>query len=383
MDETTEDRINIPEALLDAAQEDRFRIEFTETLLLSWWLIDGWAWGESDTVEGKEWKQIHDCNFKNITTNNHSRAKARQWLEERGFIEIRKVDCPDGIKRNRREKGKFSQQYIALNPTSLIPYRLHCKTLDACLPVWTGKDQASQQTRTNIGKLSKKKKKTSIQEEKTTEKNRSRDQQSVLMLERNRGKVGRGYKVNRLYSPWTAARKVVRESFDLEGDLIASLDLRAAQPTLMAALAQDEKMLADCQSDTFYRGLADFIGAIRDDAKSSFYAYSFGPIRSVGTKQPQALEVQTWMRENYPETATFVDAKKQNDYRKFACEMQDREALIFVDGIFQELTEKGLTALTVHDSICFREQDREQATEIAMKHLNKHIKGGMFHLDQG
>jgi hypothetical protein len=79
----------------------------------------------------------------------------------------------------------------------------------------------------------------------------------------------------------------------------------------------------------------------------------------------------------------FVDSKKQHDYRKFACEMQDREALIFVDGIFQELTENGLTALTVHDSIYFREQDREQATETAIKHLNKHIMGGFYHLEHG
>ena len=374
-----EESIFAPESLLTALKP--FRKDRQLATILFWWLIDGWAISETDD-DGIDWKPILDRYFEPITKSTGTRAKARKWLEENGFIEIRKTVCDNGISRNLRIKGKTPQQYRVTSQGPLVPYVVQEKpVVDYLLYADTGSDAASQNTRKNLGLL-RKKEKTWEEEKNMDEKHWNRDQQSMILLENNLGKVGRGYKVNRLYSPFATARRPVRKLFKLGDEEIRAFDLRAAQPTLMGNLARDEKLLRACQSDELYQGIARAMGVSRDEAKQAFYCYSFGPIRTVRTGRPEALLVQEFMADNYPITASYVTSQKQPDHRKFAIQMQNLEASIFVDGIFAELSTIGIDALTVHDSIYVGDKDSQQARDVTEQHLKKNIIGGIFSIQE-
>lgn len=374
-----ENCIYVPQALLDAVHSSGFRIELAETILLSWWMIDCWNTEQTRANRVRKWKRIHDQYFIRINKTAESRAKARRWLVDEGFIEIRQVVCLDGVTRNRRIKGKECQSYRTKNARRYSIYRLAKKSVFDCLPCSTASDEESKKTRENLGKLTRKSSDSGNLKEKKTGRQANRDQQTLLTLIHNKGVVKRGRVVNRLYSPWTGLRKELRTLFTLDGQEIDSFDLQAAQPTLMASMAGDTKMLADCQSDAFYKGLAAELGLEREDAKDCFYPYVYGPIRKVGTTQPQALKIQEWMRDKYETSAKFIDSRKTGRYYGlFSREMQNKEAAIFVDGIFRELNQRGVVVLTIHDSIFFGEKDREEVRAVTENHLRKHIKDGLF-----
>jgi S-ribosylhomocysteine lyase LuxS involved in autoinducer biosynthesis len=374
--------IYVPKKLIESAEWAGFRKDRLEVTYLFWWLIDSWSSTSEERETGRRWKQIHDSNFEAITRSRDTRAKTRSWLNKSGFIEIRQTSCKDGRLRPRRIRGKESQGYATLMHDDLVPYKPSSRALVEIFSVETGEDLECRITRENIGLLKRKKDLEWDLREIGEEKHRNRDQKSILLLEQNMGKVGRGQKVNRLYSPWTSARKPIRELFTLDGDEIASFDLRAAQPTIMATLAYDKEMLSDCKSDVFYTGLADYIGATRKDAKQAFYAYSFGPIRKDAAEHSVAYQTQQWMREQYPMTGRYVDSCKKGNYRSFSREMQNREAFIFVDCIFRQLADEGIPALTVHDSIYFKVRDLSRAKEIAEEHLDRQLGRGLYTLDR-
>lgn len=358
------------------------RIDKMEATYLFWWLIDSWE-NNTTTRTGKEWKQVLDKHFEFITKSRETRAKIRAWLEENGFIEIRKTMCKDGTHRNLRIKNKTAQQYRTLEREEMVEYVLCSKTIQDCFSIAeTANDEASQQTRKNLGLL-RKKENAWGKTQNTEDRYRNRDQKALLTIENNAGSIKRGRKVDRLFSPWVTSRNAVRKLFTFGSDEIRSFDLQAAQPTLMGSLAKDEKLLGACLSDELYLGIARAFDLDRDKAKKAFYSYSYGPIRKHGTRRPQALLVQQYISDNYPITANYVASQKRFDHCQFAIKMQNLEASIFVDGIFAELSRVGILALTVHDSIYVGTTHQEQTKEITEEHLNKHVFGGIFKINQG
>ncbi|MCY2976672.1 MAG: hypothetical protein NTW52_18605 [Planctomycetota bacterium] len=377
-----ENSIYLPSRLIDEVESLGERIDKMEATYLFWWLIDSWE-NNTTTRTGKEWKQVLDKNFEFITKSRETRAKIRAWLEENGFIEIRKTMCKDGTLRNLRIKNQTAQQYRTLGREEMVEYVLCSKTIQDCFSIAeTANDEASQQTRKNLGLL-RKKENAWGKIKNTEDRYRNRDQKALLTIENNVGSIKRGRKVDRLFSPWVTSRNAVRKLFTFGSDEIRSFDLQAAQPTLMGSLAKDEKLLGACLSDELYQGIARAFDLDRDKAKKAFYSYSYGPIRKHGTRRPQALLVQQYIADNYPVTANYVASQKQFDYRQFAVKKQNLEASIFVDGIFAELSRVGIPALTVHDSIYVGTTHQEQTKEITEEHLNKQIFGGLFKINQG
>lgn len=374
------DQILVPKLLLDNARSCGFRRERIETVLLIWWLVDGWP--VTDGTPDR-WKCIHDRNFEGVTKNTSSRSKARKWLIENRFMKMKEVKCKDGIERPERIKGYKSQSY-ATNPLSdIVSYRLARKdSLATCITVYTANDDASQQTRRVLGLLKKKQYKNIENRQSVLQFRENRNCYSVLAIEHNLGTVKRGRVVNRLYSPWTGARKLIRSLFTIEDREIWSLDLRAAQPMLMAILANDRNMSEACFDDSFYGDLSSELELPRKQAKNQFYCYSFGHNRTKPSIKNRAYEVQEWMKKKFPAAAKYVFSKKIVNYRAFAREMQNREAALFVDGIFSELTKYDLPALTVHDAIYYKDTDHQQVKTIAEQHLKKHFKRTKFALNE-
>jgi hypothetical protein len=374
------DIIFVPELLLDQVRRCGFRSERIDTTLLFWWLIDGWSITDGTN---DRWKRIHDTNFTGFTKNTNSRSNARKWLSTNGFIKIKMVVCKDGKERPERIKGQKSQSYAITHRSSIVPYRLASQNLATCISTFTANDNASQQTRRVLGLLKRKVEKNGEKTPKVLSFQDNRDLLSIFAIEHNLGSVKRGRLVDRLYSPWTGARKLIRSYFTIEGCEIRSLDLRAAQPMLMALLADDQTMSDACFDDSFYGDLSSALGLPREQAKKRFYHYSFGPNRNPHPTESEAYEVQEWMKSRFPIAANYVFTKKTGNYRKFAREMQNKEALLFIDGIYSEITKSDLPALTVHDAIYFKATDYQQIKQIIDKRLTQHFKNKKFALNNG
>lgn len=190
-------------------------------------------------------------------------------------------------------------------------------------------------------------------------------------LEMNKGNIHRGTKVNRLYSPWARGAKRIRPCFNLAGEEMVCLDLRCSQVALLAAYFDDQDLVRDCAEDRFYTGFASMLGTSRDDAKQPFFEYYFGTNRTEDARNKQALEVQKWMTGKYPKTGRNVFDAKVEKHNQLAIDLQNREASIFVDGVYLKLGQIGLPALSIHDAIYVPASGTDTARAVIEKHLDK------------
>lgn len=376
--------IYVPEDLLERVEQSfGHNINTMERHLLIWFIIDSWPYSGSS---GNNWKTINDSRFKLATKNPNDRKKTRDWLEENGFIKIKKFKVSGGPELNYYIPNEVSQSYSATGKGKLIPYELCKKEYWNRLDFHTADDLPCQITRENMGLLSKKNvEKPRYKDEETEKKKRNRDLSAQYKLVTNRGSVKRGTKVNRLTSAWTHGSKELRKEFLLDGCEIFYWDLKAAQPTLIAVMSEDRDLLRDCWcKDALYQGIKERLKVTdREVAKKAFMAYAYGKNRGDWYGHKKAYAVQEWMKERYPKAANYVTKiKKDNHYTLLNHRMQNMEAEIFVDGILKELYDKGLPALTVHDSIYVREHDKGIAKEIAHKHLGLFIPDGEYELGE-
>lgn len=373
--------IHVPEGLLDLAESELKNRISIENRLLFWLIIDSWPYSDET---GDDWKAIHSDRFGAVTTNSRAFAEIHRWLENKGFIKIKKIRLNDGREVNYYKDGEVSMSYKALCEGNLVPYELISKTYWGTIECHTDKHPLCQVTRQNVGLLAE------VSREKLEygsfdleKKRKNKDSHSLYKLNTNKGRVNFGHKVKRLYSPWASARGDVRERFTLDGAPIVSWDLKASQPSLMAVMAEDWELLADCKSDALYQGIMHLLGVDRDTAKKAYMAYAYGKNRGDWAGHRDAYQVQEWMKRTYPKAGQFVRRhKKDNHYAKLSCELQDMEAEIFVFGALQEMSNLGLPALTVHDALYVREQDAEIAEQMARKNLDKIIPEEKYELER-
>lgn len=372
--------IYVPANLLDAVENSFGSIKTIENYLLFWQFIDAWPYADD---EDEDWRVISDSCFGEVISSQNIRGQIRNWLEKQGFIKLRKFRLDNGVLVNHFIPGVEPLKYQPICGGPLIPYQLISKDYWGGLDSFTAPDPLCLATRANLSLLTKKNgEKPDYESEKAGKIKKNRDVHSLYKLGANAGNITRGQRVSRLYSPWVTASKEVRKCFLLDGCGISSLDLKAAQPTLIAQMAGDQKMLEDCKSDALYLGIAEMLGVERNDAKQPFMAYAYGKNRKDGRGNLAAFKVQEWMRERYRNAASFMAQEKTvRDYSELSCRLQDVEAAIFVDGIYAELTDKGLPALTVHDAIYFRDKDFGTVNEVAHKHLDQFIPNREYKLD--
>lgn len=402
--------IYIPQSMIDLLQnpfrKDFRRKDAIESLVLMYSIMDGWNIKTKPDSFGRRWKEIHDRHFVGVTENRNMRAKIRKWLVENGFIEIRQVRCKDGQQRNLRVKTKTSQQYRIKSKKKWTTYAVDVEAyFKANAVTETGPDWASKATRANLSLLTR-------TDQLVKEKN-NRTNRAIWTLENNSGTVKKGKKVDRLFSPWCFASEEVRGLFLLDGEPLVSFDLGSAQPSIAAKLAGDDDLLAACKEDKLYPAIGNLLGLSREDAKPAFYIWCYGPTlheepvfertqlrrrrrskkttktkarkkkqltsdqiadlaqkkdKAFKTKQ-QTWEVEKYMVATYPRTAAYAERSKQPKYFEFSRRMQDLEAEIFIEGIFAELVQLGIPALTCHDGIYCPIIHGDQVEQICRKHL--------------
>lgn len=395
--------IYIPQSMIDLLQLQRHRKDFIQSLVLMYSIMEGWSIKTKPDSFGRRWKPIHDSHFVGVTTKRNTRAKIRKWLVENGFIEIRQTVCKDGKLRPLRVKKKTSQQYRIKSKKKWTTYTVDADRYHRANAITiTGDDWASNATRVNLSLLTR--------TDQLVKGKNNRTNRAIWVLENNTGIVRLGRNVRRLYSPFCFASEEVRGLFLFDGETWASFDLGSAQPTIVGKLADDQDLMVACKEDELYPAIAELLGfdpiAHRKKAKGAFYVWCYGPTQyeeptlekqsKKWTKLPpeerlkkqaeafetkkRTWEVQKYMAKTYPKTDAYAAKSKLPNYRTFSRKMQDFESDIFIRGIFAELVNLGIPALTCHDGIYFPISHADQVEQICEKYLSSFF-GSLFILN--
>lgn len=353
----------------------RMRIEKRETIYLVWSAIRS-----TPTQARSNWRRVHS---KLIYRNGGQTPKnALCWLIENGF-----VDIPEG--KNPYCVGKFPKKYKIIDKANPIPVELEnknaldgvirttaneptCEYARNCLDrieadrdVLANHLQAAVRACEEVEKKRKEKKKS---KGKMTHKPSKPEDMlytlggPLLQLYHRKGRVLRGQKGNRLYSPMTRLKSEFREGFSYGGEPMAMIDMQCAQPCLLGNLARDYTLIEDCLSDEFYAGIMDSLNVSRKKAKKAYCTFAYDEYRP-GTP------VGAYVRARYPRAAAYMASQKQEDFRHFSHVMQRAEAEIFVDGVYPRMKAAGIDGLTIHDAIFCRESDANEVEEMAAEEM--------------
>lgn len=190
-------------------------------------------------------------------------------------------------------------------------------------------------------------------------------------LDKN-GKSG----TNRLYSNVTNLKSIWRPDLRIDGDELFNIDIRCSQPCLMsvlygnspADLREKELFIQFVTEKDFYGELAanapPGVTLSRAEAKGQTFILMFAPNQTM-SKQPLFKSFEMF----FPILAAKIKEIKRNDYKKLSFILQCTESDIMVLGVMNELMERGIRALSIHDSILCKEQDIPVVKEIISRHF--------------
>lgn len=330
-------------------------------------------------MKGK-WTHIADRTFGNVVKNHTRKSVEKKWLEENGFIQIKKWKSEDGMVKNSKIPGKKCQEYrVVEQEGESLWVDLWKRSLE-----WTAitsPDACCEYTRDVLRRLD-------LDEGKVARICLGESEFFGLPVARRMavlhwaralyfgtGAIHRGRRVNRLFSPWTSAPRELRTACSLAGEPIVSIDLQASQPALIGSLAEDDDFLIACFNDELYGAVGELFGVERDEAKPIVLSYIYGPNRSEKARNQQAYLVQEHVAKRFPKTRSFVWGNKLRDYKAFARRLQNLEADLFLGGIFGEMMQRQIPALTVHDSVAVPMSMQRNAVEICRNVLGTRLAG--------
>ena len=103
-------------------------------------------------------------------------------------------------------------------------------------------------------------------------------------IEHQCGRIKRGEKGKRLFSPVANMDKRLRRCLSYDNRRLVEIDMVSCQPTLLGHLANDKMLIGDCIANNFYERLMEVLNRerpkdkwlIRDDVKEFFCAWNFG-----------------------------------------------------------------------------------------------------------
>lgn len=327
-----------------------------------------------------EWTSISDRTFGNVVKNHTRKSTEKKWLEENGFIQIKKWTSEDGMVKNSRIPRKKCQEYrVVEQEGESLWVDLWKRKLE-----WTAitaPDAFCEYTREVLAEVELDKGKVNricLGESEFSTLPPARRMAALhwaRALHCGTGAIHRGRRVSRLFSPWTSAPRELRKACFLAGEPIASIDLQASQPALIGSLAEDDDFLIACFNDQLYGAVGKLFEVDRDHAKQIVLSYIYGPNREENARNKQAYLVQGYVAKHFPKTHSFVWKNKLQHYKAFARRLQNLEADLFVDGIFSEMMQKQIPALTVHDSITIPMSRQEEAVEICRRVLGTTLAG--------
>ena len=374
-------RITVPKELLDAVVNEDWRIEKEEAVLLIWKLVQAW-----NAAKEEEFSYVADTEFQKITKSRHTLLDAKQWLLQNNFLARLLDENGKPIKKlpKKGKPGTCEQWQALLKDAEQVTVPLESKdclcifeaatpTEDICLyscEVQKELNYKKPEIETYLQEI----------EAKTGDYKRVRIQNSARALHHKVVNAKRGQRVNRLFSTFTLAPRLTRRCFTLDSQEIVTLDLQIGQPTLLAAYAGDEPLLKRCYDNLLYDDVQEITGAKnRDEAKTFWNRYCLGK-NNVESWKIQTLQIQDYVQSNYPTAFNYVWKEKLHGHKYLSHKLQNEEARLFVDVILQKLKRRDLAALTIHDSIACKENDKETVLEIMRETLDQEIPNKKYKL---
>lgn len=365
----------VPAELHDAVLGEGFRPERRTAIYLIYDVI----MQKCARMQGK-WTYISDQSFLKVVKNHTRKSVEKKWLEEKGFIKIKKWRSVDGTLTNSKIPGRKCQRYKLVEQKGEgVVVDLWERQLD--WPSYTQDDCFCQYTRSILGHIQ-------IDHALASRMCLGQAEYSSLpttrrmailhwarTLQFGSGSIRRGRRVNRLYSPWTSTPRELRNACSLNGEPIVSIDLQASQPTLIGLLAEDEWFSQACFNDELYAHISKLFGVDRETAKPIFLSYIYGQNRKPKGRNTEAFQVQEFVAKHFPKTHEFIWQNKAINHKAFACKLQNLEANLFLDGILDTLMQKKMAALTLHDSITVPRSLLEPAVEISRDILRRKLGG--------
>jgi hypothetical protein len=189
-----------------------------------------------------------------------------------------------------------------------------------------------------------------------------------------KGKKG----TNRVYTNVTNLKSIWRQDIRIDGEKVYNIDIRCSQPCLLGILyddseaSQKEKALFIefvTQKD-FYAELAanapQGVNLTRDEAKEQTFTLMFAKNRTMA-----AQSLYKSLLKIFPILASKIYLAKKDNYKDLSFILQSIESDIMVLGVMSELMERGIRALSIHDSILCKEKDIPLVKEIISRHFEK------------
>ena len=368
----------IPASLAESLNNSGWRKrEGRETVVLVWRLIR-----QMEVSKHYSPVPIHTERFEEIASTNTTK-NAKVWLAENNFIA-----CPPSY-----QVGRTSKKYATLIRSAKSPFELKRKNAGQTMSRQTDMELSSVLTRGLLDTLevdvcgAKESFKTLLSEYLADSGQDAKDEGDPYREREDydlncliapfqqigwkKGRVFRGSLGNRLYSPLTMLKSTFRQHLSLDGQELVYVDMQACQPTLLSYVTGDTKLLDACYDNELYEMIATELNVDRDDAKTAYCAYSFGPNRSSNTKNIQAFRVQEMVRKEFPKTAEFVWKSKRFNYRKFSRGLQRREADLFIDDCLVRLRLGKIPVLSIHDCLVTTKQHLSYVLNFAKKHIQE------------
>jgi hypothetical protein len=162
-------------------------------------------------------------------------------------------------------------------------------------------------------------------------------------------------------------------------DKMSYLDLSNSQPVLFNVELQLLKETASSELKTeinqyfyitirgkWYEELSKIFDCNRETAKKNWMLIAY-------SKNGDCLSLKKKFKNKFPEIFKIIEQRKENDYTKFAINLQKIESYIFIDVICKRLVEKNIMPLSIHDGFLVDEEDTELAYKIMSKALSEYI----------
>jgi hypothetical protein len=163
----------------------------------------------------------------------------------------------------------------------------------------------------------------------------------------------------RIHTNVTNMYKPLRSLLTIDGQSgeLGEIDIKNSQPLFLGIAARkrgliDEKYMALCGEGKLYDQLADWVGILRETAKSEF-------IMMLYAKNGYRSFLKSVFERLFPGVAAYIHQMKVKDHRRLAKQMQEAERKFIIDTvckrIFQERPSIFLT--TIHDAILALRED--------------------------
>ena len=183
----------------------------------------------------------------------------------------------------------------------------------------------------------------------------------------------------RLFSPFVGLWSELRRYVRLGGEPLVELDIKNAQPLLIAARmveegfgeVEDVRLFAElCQNGLIYEYAHNLLHGHELDApvasddrarmKQGFYSgWMFCEADTMDKSDfGKAMTIA------FPTVDTWVRDQKVEDYASFACNCQRFESTLLVDKLAVVFEREGLDPLTVHDACYVRRSQAERACDL-------------------